>query len=116
MPKESIEREWISYPEAEQYSGLSHTSLWRRVRSGQLKAAKVGRSVRINLRSLRKFMERCSDDGSALPLGTSSDPTCFSPGAGERVDKAACCCAENSSTRTLSCPPINEQEADNRGE
>ena len=52
-----VEQEWVSYPEAERYSGLSHTTLWRYVSSGQLKAARVGRSVRIHLPSLKEFME-----------------------------------------------------------
>ena len=54
---EPVQQEWISYPEAERFSGLSHTTLWRYVGSGQLKAARVGRSVRIHLPSLRDFME-----------------------------------------------------------
>jgi excisionase family DNA binding protein len=58
--QEPVEAEWISYPEAERYSGLSHTTLWRYVTSGELKAARVGRSVRIHLPSLREFMERAS--------------------------------------------------------
>jgi excisionase family DNA binding protein len=55
--KEPVRQEWISYPEAERYSGLSHTTLWRYVGSGELKAARVGRSVRIHLPSLKAFME-----------------------------------------------------------
>ena len=55
--KEPVQHEWISYPEAERYSGLSHTTLWRLVGGGELKAARVGRSVRIHLPSLRAFME-----------------------------------------------------------
>jgi excisionase family DNA binding protein len=55
-----IQQEWVSYPEAERYSGLSHTTLWRYVTSGELKAARIGRSVRIHLPSLREFMERAS--------------------------------------------------------
>jgi excisionase family DNA binding protein len=47
----------VDYPTAERYSGLSHTTLWRYVISGELKAARVGRSVRIHLPSLREFME-----------------------------------------------------------
>jgi excisionase family DNA binding protein len=50
-------REWVSYPEAEQYCGLSHTTLWRYVTNGDIKAARIGRSVRIHLPSLRRFME-----------------------------------------------------------
>lgn len=55
--KEPVQQEWVSYLEAERYSGLSHTTLWRYVGSGELKAARVGRSVRIHLPSLREFME-----------------------------------------------------------
>lgn len=57
LSKAHVEQEWVSYPEAERYSGLSHTTLWRYVSTGQLKAARVGRSVRIHLPSLRVFME-----------------------------------------------------------
>jgi excisionase family DNA binding protein len=55
--KEPVQQEWISYPEAERYSGLSHTTLWRYVSSGELKSARIGRSVRINLPALKAFME-----------------------------------------------------------
>jgi excisionase family DNA binding protein len=55
---EPVQREWISYPEAGSYSGLSRTTLWRYVSSGELKAARVGRSIRIHLPSLRRFMDR----------------------------------------------------------
>jgi len=60
--KEPVQQEWVSYPEAERYSGLSHTTFWRYVSGGELKAARVGRSVRIHLPSLREFMERASED------------------------------------------------------
>jgi len=60
--KEPVHQEWISYPEAERYSGLSHTTLWRYVTSGELKAARVGRSVRIHLPTLREFMETASTE------------------------------------------------------
>jgi excisionase family DNA binding protein len=59
--KETVQQEWVSYSEAERYSGLSHTTLWRHVTTGQLKAARVGRSVRIHLPSLREFMERSAE-------------------------------------------------------
>jgi len=58
---EAVQQEWVSYSEAERYSGLSHTTLWRYVTTGQLKAARVGRSVRIHLPSLREFMERSAE-------------------------------------------------------
>ena len=62
MLEEPVQQEWVSYPEAGRYSGLSHTTLWRYVSSGELKAARVGRSVRIHLPALQKFMERASED------------------------------------------------------
>lgn len=62
MLKEQVHQEWVSYPDAERFSGLSHTTLWRYVTSGKLKAARVGRSVRIHLPSLREFMEAASEE------------------------------------------------------
>lgn len=61
MLKEHVQQEWISYPEAERYSGLSHTTLWRYVTNGELKVARIGRSVRIHLPTLREFMERAAE-------------------------------------------------------
>ena len=55
--KEPLQQEWVSYPEAERYSGLSHTTLWRYVSRGEIRSARVGRSVRIHLPSLKAFME-----------------------------------------------------------
>ncbi len=57
MLKEYVEAEWVDYPTAQRYSGLSHTTIWRYVTSGEIRAARVGRSVRIHLPSLRRFME-----------------------------------------------------------
>ena len=57
LSKEAEQQEWGNYRSAERLSGLSHTSLWRLVSSGELKAARVGRSVRIHLPTLREFME-----------------------------------------------------------
>jgi excisionase family DNA binding protein len=69
LEERNIEPEWVNYTTAERYSGLSHTTLWRHVSSGELKAARVGRSVRIHLPSLRMFMEEhSSGDGSARSL------------------------------------------------
>lgn len=51
---------WLSYPEAQKFSGLGRTKLWELVSSGEVQAAKVGRAVRINRRSLNEYMERNS--------------------------------------------------------
>ena len=63
MLTEQVMPEWVSYPEAERYSGLSHTTLWRYVGSGELRAARVGRSVRLHLPTLKEFMQRKADGG-----------------------------------------------------
>jgi excisionase family DNA binding protein len=52
-----MEPTWVDYPTAEKYSSLSHTTLWRYVSRGEIKAARVGASVRIHFPSLRRFME-----------------------------------------------------------
>ena len=62
MLKTPVEPEWVDYPTAESFSSLSHTTLWRRVRSGEIRAARIGRSVRIHLLSLREFMEAASEE------------------------------------------------------
>lgn len=55
------ERQWLSYREAQQLVGLSRTSLWQLVSSGEIQAARIGRAVRIERRSLEEFMRRsCS--------------------------------------------------------
>ena len=70
MQPTEVMPEWVGYPEAEKYCGLSHTTLWRYVKSGEIKAARVGRSVRIHLPSLQDFMEKSAaavvlDSGAA---------------------------------------------------
>src|SRR5215212_4887650 len=77
--KQAMTPEWISYPEAERYSGLSHTTLWRYVNTGELSAARVGRSVRIHLPSLKEFMEqrtRGAADKKAAGVSGSEESAC----------------------------------------
>jgi excisionase family DNA binding protein len=49
--------EYVNYPDAERMTGLSRVTLWKHVKAGEIKAAHVGRAVRINTDSLRAFME-----------------------------------------------------------
>jgi excisionase family DNA binding protein len=51
-----IERAWFSYKEAHGYAGIGRTKLWELVSSGQLQAAKVGRSVKISKTSLEEYL------------------------------------------------------------
>ena len=54
---QQIQPEWLRYPEAERYSGLGRSTLWKLVRDGHISAAKVGKAVRIRRRSLDEYME-----------------------------------------------------------
>jgi excisionase family DNA binding protein len=49
---------WISYSNAQKYAGLGRTKLWQLVSNGEVEAAKIGRAVRINRRSLGDYMKR----------------------------------------------------------
>jgi len=56
-----ITREWVTYKQAEELSGLSRTTLWKLLSAGELQAARVGRAVRIKRRSLDEYLERASE-------------------------------------------------------
>lgn len=62
MEDVGVQREWLSYPDAERYSGLSRVTLWRAIGRGELKAARIGRAVRINRQDLEAFMERAASE------------------------------------------------------
>jgi excisionase family DNA binding protein len=51
-----MEREWFDYREASEFSGLSRTALWRLISTGEIKAAKIGKAVRISRRSLNEYL------------------------------------------------------------
>ena len=53
---------WVSYEEAQRLVGLGRTTLWRLARAGDIKTAKIGRAVRINVESLFDYMERATGD------------------------------------------------------
>jgi excisionase family DNA binding protein len=55
-----VEEAWLSYPEAQRFSGLGRTKLWELISAQEVKAAKVGRAVRISRRSLYEYMDRSS--------------------------------------------------------
>jgi excisionase family DNA binding protein len=56
-----VTREWVTYKQAEELSGLSRTTLWKLLSASEIKAARVGRAVRINRRSLDKYLARASE-------------------------------------------------------
>ena len=55
---QQMQPEWLRYPEAEKYAGLGRSTLWKLVRDNRIRAAKVGKAVRINRHSLDEYMER----------------------------------------------------------
>ena len=51
-----VTREWVTYKQAEEVSGLSN--YWA---LGEIKAARVGRAVRINRQSLDTYLKQASE-------------------------------------------------------
>lgn len=60
MGSGAVQREWLSYREAAEFSGLGRTTLWALVSTGQIQAAKIGKAVRLSRSSLHEYMERNS--------------------------------------------------------
>jgi excisionase family DNA binding protein len=56
MKATQIERPYLTYAEAESYTGLHRVTLWRAVRGHQLKASGYGRAIRFHVRDLDEFM------------------------------------------------------------
>jgi len=54
----NITREWMTYKQAEELTGLSRTTLWQLISAGNVEAARVGRAVRLNRDSLTAYMKR----------------------------------------------------------
>ena len=53
-----VQKEWVTYREAQQYTSLGRTTLWILVSSCEIEAARVGKAVRIRRQSLDEFMQR----------------------------------------------------------
>ena len=60
--KIAIAPAWLNYKQAEAYANLSRTTLWQLINSRKIKAARIGRAVRIERDSLQVFMEQCTDE------------------------------------------------------
>ena len=63
-------REWITYRQAEELSGLSRTTLWKLISAGDVEAALVGRAVRIDRQSLTAYMKRSVRRPDATETGS----------------------------------------------
>jgi excisionase family DNA binding protein len=60
--KVSIVPAWLNYKQAETYANLSRTTLWQLINARKIKAARIGRAVRIERDSLQAFMEQSADE------------------------------------------------------
>ena len=63
--KIAITPAWLSYKQAEAYANLSRTTLWQLINARKVKAARIGRAVRLERASLQAFMERSADDSES---------------------------------------------------
>jgi excisionase family DNA binding protein len=48
---------WLTYKQAQDYANIGRTTMTRLVSTGEVKAARVGRAVRISRQSLEEFMQ-----------------------------------------------------------
>jgi excisionase family DNA binding protein len=55
---QDVAPQWLRFPAAERYAGLGRSTLAGLIDAGEIKAAKVGKLVRINRASLDAYMER----------------------------------------------------------
>ena len=56
--RQQVRPEWLRYTAAGQYSGLGRGALTKLVRDGQVRVARLGKSVLINRKSLDEYLER----------------------------------------------------------
>ena len=60
--KITITLAWLSYKQAESYANLSRTTLWQLINARKIRAACIGRAVRIERDSLQAFMQQSTED------------------------------------------------------
>jgi excisionase family DNA binding protein len=64
--KVTIAPAWLNYKQAEAYANLSRTTLWQLISDRKIRAARVGRAVRIERASLQRFMEQSTEDHGVM--------------------------------------------------
>ena len=62
-----VTRQWVTYRQAEEITGLSRTTLRKLVDEGEIQKRRVGRAVRINRESLDAYMRGDTEDGAPRP-------------------------------------------------
>jgi len=53
----TVEKEWLSYREASELTGLSRTRLWELLREGSIVGVKDGKRVRISRDSIHSYLQ-----------------------------------------------------------
>ena len=61
MEAATVQRSYLTYEEAAQYTNVSAVTLWRAVRDGRLKPTGPGRAVRFHKDELDRFMHSRGD-------------------------------------------------------
>ena len=56
METAAVQRPYLTYEEAAQYTNISAVTLWRAVRDGRLKTVGPGRAVRFHIDELDRLM------------------------------------------------------------
>ena len=54
--RQEVTPEWLRMNSAESYSGLGRSTLTRLISAGELRASKVGRSIRVSRASIDDYM------------------------------------------------------------
>jgi excisionase family DNA binding protein len=62
MEAATVQRSYLTYKEAAQYTNVSAVTLWRAVRDGRLKPTGPGRAVRFHKDELDRFMHSRGDE------------------------------------------------------
>jgi excisionase family DNA binding protein len=62
-----VTRQWVTYRQAKEITGLSRTTLRKLVDEGEIQIRRVGRAVRINRESLDAYMRGDTEDGAPRP-------------------------------------------------
>lgn len=56
MEQTEVRTEYLTYEQARQLTGLSRQTIWRAIKSGDVKAFRIGRSVKISRSSLEEYV------------------------------------------------------------
>ena len=66
---------WVSYRDAQRYTGLSRGTLWKIARAGLVPLSKRGRAARLHLPSLERYMWSGTQDAEQAKPPHAEGPT-----------------------------------------